>query len=58
MNTSHVGTSGTTSKRGQSEKGQPWWKVVRGAEMPGERGYGIQQYEGPGSNGTVMERVP
>jgi hypothetical protein len=29
MNTSHVATNGTTSKRGQSEQGQPWWRVVR-----------------------------
>jgi len=29
MNTSHVATNGTTSKRGHSEQGQPWWKVVR-----------------------------
>jgi len=39
MNTSHVGTNGTTGERGQSEQGQPRRKVVRGAEMPSESGY-------------------
>ena len=58
MNTAHVGTNGTTSKRGQSEQGQPWWKVVRGAEMPGEGGYGIQQYEDGGNRRRALSGRP
>ena len=43
MNTSHVRTNSTTGERGESEQGQPWRKVVRGGEMPGESGYGIHR---------------
>jgi hypothetical protein len=58
MNTSHVGTNGTTGERGQSEQGQPWRKVVRGAEMPGESGYGIRQYEDGGNRRRTLSGRP
>jgi hypothetical protein len=58
MNTSHVGTNGTTGERRQSEQRQPWRKVVRSAEMPGESGYGIQQDEDGGNRRRALSGRP